>query len=75
MKYEPTPENIKRMERGLAPQFYNVKKQRWESIELHHEPPQRDGGLFDFKELTVEQHMAIDPHRAVYTSRKGATEK
>ena len=64
MKYEPTSENIKRMERGLAPQDYNVAKQRWESIELHHEPPQREGGLFDFIEVTVEEHKKLDPHRA-----------
>jgi hypothetical protein len=41
-----------------------VDLNKWESVELHHEPPQRDGGLFDFEELTVEEHMAKDPHRA-----------
>lgn len=63
LKYEPTPENIKRMERGLAPQTYNKKAEKWESIELHHEPPQRKGGLFDFEELTVKEHMEKDFHR------------
>jgi hypothetical protein len=72
LKYKPTPENISRMERGLAPQDYNVAKQRWESVELHHEPPQRDGGLFDFEELTVKEHMDKDPHRAGYVNQEGA---
>lgn len=50
--YEPTPENIKRMERGLAPQVEHPLTGKMVSIELHHIPPQREGGLFDFIEVT-----------------------
>jgi len=71
LKYEPTPENISRMEKGLAPQVYNKKLQKWESIELHHEPPQRQGGLFDFEELTVKDHIEKDLHRARYVNHEG----
>lgn len=72
LKYEPTSENIKRMERGLAPQAYNADLKKWESVELHHEPAQRDGGLFDFEELTVEQHMKKDAQRAAFIKNQGA---
>ena len=75
LEYEPTLENIKRMEKGLAPQYEVEKTGKIESVELHHEPPQRDGGLFDFEELTVEQHTKKDFHRAGYTNREGATKK
>ena len=64
LKYDPTPENIKRMERGLAPQYTVKGTGKVESIELHHEPPQREGGLFDFEELTVREHMDKDLYRA-----------
>jgi len=62
---------IKRIERGLALQYEHELTGKIESVELHHEPPQRDGGLFDFEELTIEQHMKKDPHRAGYTNREG----
>jgi len=52
------------MERGLVPQYENRAIGEIESVELHHEPPQRDGGLFDFIEVTVEEHEKLDPHRA-----------
>lgn len=61
--YEVTEENIKRMERGLAPQFFSDKSGRMESVELHHDPAQRDGGLFDVEPLTPEMHAQKDPHR------------
>jgi len=38
-------------EQRLAPQRYNMEKGRWESKELHHIPPQREGGLFDVIEV------------------------
>lgn len=62
--YEPKPENMKIMENGLVPQYLNREKLKTESVELHHEPPQRDGGLFDFKEVTIAQHRELDPQRA-----------
>jgi len=56
-------ENIKRMEQGLAPQKLNPKTGKMESMELHHNPAQRDGGLFDVIEVWPEEHAAIDPNR------------
>ena len=40
--------NIPRMEKGLAPLELNKKTGLYEAVELHHIPPQREGGLFDF---------------------------
>ncbi len=56
-------ENLSRMQSGLAPQNFNKATDKWESMELHHTPPQRDGGLFDFVPVTPEQHGRIDPFR------------
>jgi hypothetical protein len=75
LKYEPTPENIARMEKGLAPQRLNRDTGKIESIELHHEPPQREGGLFDFEELTVKEHMDKDKQRAAFISNQGVPKK
>ena len=61
--YELTEENIKRMERGLAPQSFSERSGKMESVELHHDPARRDGGLFDVGPLTSEMHEKIDPHR------------
>ena len=61
--YEATEENLARMKKGLAPQTYNEKTDRMESIELHHKPPQREGGKFDFVEVTPQMHENIDPYR------------
>ncbi|MGE5196788.1 MAG: hypothetical protein ACM3JI_05605, partial [Anaerolineae bacterium] len=58
-------ENIPRMEKGLAPQKWNDKKGMWENKELHHNPAQRDGGLFDFIEVWPEEHAALDPNRYI----------
>lgn len=63
--YEATPENIGRMEKGLAPQKFNRQTGKWESIELHHIPPQKDGGLFDFMEVTPTEHVEMDPNRYI----------
>jgi len=61
--YELSEENLRRVERGLAPQIRNPKTGEMESIELHHEPPQKEGGMFNFIEVTPQEHAAIDPHR------------
>ena len=61
--YEPTTENIERMERGLAPQVEHPRTGKMVSVELHHIPPQREGGLFDFIEVTPWEHEGMDPHR------------
>ena len=63
LKYEATEENLARMEKGLAPQYKDAKG-NLRSVELHHEPPQREGGLFDFEELRVEEHIAKDTYRS-----------
>ena len=52
--------NISRMERGLAPQIPNRLTGEMESVELHHIPPQREGGLFDFIEVTPAEHADLD---------------
>lgn len=61
--HEYSDKNLKRMRRGLAPQRLNGSIGKLESLELHHNPPQRDGGLFDFIELWPDEHSAIDPKR------------
>ncbi len=51
------------MEKGLAPQQPSPITGQMESMELHHVPPQRDGGLFDVIELWPDQHAAFDKLR------------
>lgn len=51
------------MRKGLAEQRKNLLTGHLESKELHHQPSQRDGGLFDFVEVWPDQHAAIDKHR------------
>ena len=63
--YEASSVNIARMKKGLAPQRYNPNSQKLESIELHHNPAQREGGLFNFTEVTVDQHAKMDKFRHV----------
>lgn len=58
-----SPENLIRMENGLAPQRLNLQKKQMESMELHHMPPQREGGLFDFVELWPNEHVLRDKFR------------
>ena len=48
---------------ALAPQVFNPIKRQMETIELHHIPPQKDGGLFDFIEVTPLEHANLDPCR------------
>jgi RHS repeat-associated protein len=56
-------ENLDRMRRGRAPQRKSPRTGRIESKELHHTPPRRDGGLFDFEEVWPGEHAAVDPFR------------
>lgn len=58
-----TKPNVKRMDKGLAPQQLNHNTGKLESMELHHIPPQREGGLFDFIEVWPDEHAAIDKYR------------
>ncbi|MBN1647834.1 MAG: serine hydrolase [Spirochaetales bacterium] len=56
-------ENLLRMQKGLAPQQFNPATGLMESMELHHIPPMRDGGLFEFIKVWPSEHAAIDPFR------------
>lgn len=59
-------ENMARMRRGSAPQDYNPKTGQMESRELHHVDPQRNGGSngpLNLREVTPDQHRALDPYR------------
>jgi hypothetical protein len=58
-------ENLRRMKNGLAPQRFNSETGLFESKELHHAPPQRDGGLFDFMPYWPDEHDAIDAFRNI----------
>jgi RHS repeat-associated protein len=55
--------NLYRMGKGLAPQRINPTTQKLESMELHHTPAQRDGGLFDVEKVWPDDHAAADPFR------------
>lgn len=57
------PEQVERMEKGLAPQRENFLTGQLESKELHHTPPQREGGLFDFIEVWPDEHADLDGFR------------
>lgn len=61
--YDYKKTDIERMKSGLAPQRLNKQTGKVESMELHHIPPQRDGGLFDFIEVWPEEHANLDPNR------------
>lgn len=61
----PHRAHIQRMERGLAPQRKNDFTGEIESLELHHTPPQREGGLFDFIEVWPEEHGLVDTYRRI----------
>ena len=56
-------ENLDRMRRGLAPQRINPRTGQVESMELHHTPPLREGGLFDVQPFWPDDHALIDPFR------------
>ncbi|MBI3259484.1 MAG: hypothetical protein HYZ54_08440 [Ignavibacteriae bacterium] len=57
------PEQLERMKKGLAPQRLNTQTGKMESMELHHDPAQRDGGLFDFVPLWPDEHAGVDSLR------------
>ncbi len=58
-------ENVARMRKGLAPQRFNEETGLLESMELHHWPPQREGGLFDVQKVWPSEHANIDPFRKI----------
>jgi len=51
------------MRNGLAPQRINPMTGELESMELHHTPSQKDGGLFDVVKLWPDEHAAVDSNR------------
>jgi len=55
--------DLTRMQRGSAPQRLNPVTGTLESMELHHAPPMRQGGLFDVTPVWPSEHAAIDPFR------------
>jgi hypothetical protein len=54
---------VQRMQRGLAPQQFNELTGKWESMELHHDPAQRFGGMYEFYLVWPSQHAEIDDFR------------
>ncbi len=61
-QHKYSEENIARMKEGLAPQRRTLQGEM-ESMELHHDPSQSDGGLFDFVEVWPEEHAGLDAQR------------
>ncbi|HBW38912.1 MAG TPA: hypothetical protein DEF89_28190 [Desulfosporosinus sp.] len=62
------PENIVRMQKGLAPQRFNELTGKMESMELHHVIPQRSNlpGINNYDNLRPvwpDEHQLIDPYR------------
>ncbi len=57
--------NLDRMKKGLAPQRINPTTGEIESRELHHIPPQREGGLFDFIKVWPDEHAELDRYRHI----------
>ena len=63
-----SPENIIRMQKGLAPQRFNELTGKMESMELHHVIPQRSNlpGINNYDNLRSvwpDEHQLIDPYR------------
>nr|MBP7279890.1 hypothetical protein [Sedimentibacter sp.] len=63
-----SPENITRMQKGLAPQRFNELTGTMESMELHHIIPQRSNlpGINNYDNLRSvwpDEHQLIDPYR------------
>ena len=54
---------LERMKKGLAPQRVNEASGLIESMELHHIPPQRIGGMYDVIELWPVDHAKADEFR------------
>ena len=67
-------ENLARMRQGKAPLDYNPRTNIFESRELHHVVPQRAGGSngpINLRELTPDQHGAVDPFRHTVPTTRG----
>jgi hypothetical protein len=67
-------ENLARMKQGNAPLDYNSRTGKFEPRELHHVEPQRAGGgngPLNLRELTPDQHGAVDPFRHTVPTTTG----
>ena len=53
------PAHLPRMRKGLAPQRTNPNTGALESMELHHDPSRKAGGLFDFRQMWPDAHRAL----------------
>lgn len=62
---EYTKPQLEAMKRGRAPRRWDHGKGAWESKELHHDPPQREGGLFDVNPVWPGEHALRDPCRRI----------
>lgn len=60
-----SPENLARMRKGLANQRKHPITGIIESQELHHNPPQREGGIFNFIPLWPDEHAKLDSFRHI----------
>ncbi|OPX43331.1 hypothetical protein CLHUN_26760 [Ruminiclostridium hungatei] len=63
-----SPENIARMQKGLAPQRFNELTGKMESMELHHIIPQRSNlpninNYENLRPVWPDEHQLIDPYR------------
>jgi hypothetical protein len=67
-------DNLARMKQGKAPLDFNSRTGKFESRELHHVNPQRAGGSngpLNIRELTPDQHGAVDPFRHTVPTTSG----
>lgn len=74
-KGEFSARNLELMRQGKAPKLYNSRTDKFESVELHHVVPQRAGGSngpLNLREVTPDQHGAIDPFRHTVPTTTGA---
>ena len=73
-KDEFSQENLFRMKQGKPPLDFNPRTGKFEARELHHVIPQRAGGAnnpLNLRELTPDQHGAVDPFRHTVPTTKG----
>ena len=56
------PRDLGRLRKGLASQKLD-RRGNYVSMELHHMPPQRDGGLFDVIKVSPREHAKMDNFR------------
>ncbi len=60
--YDYSPENIQRMQKGLAPQYIDDSGTLY-SMELHHMLGRNNDNYYLFFEVTPAEHALVDPQR------------